>query len=260
MATLKLLNATAMSGPTTTTNFTIVGEGTQGSPYSGNSTNSGLHNTTANATFSIVGASTGTLQYDVNISSEQNYDFGRIRKNGNIELQVSGAGNHTGSFSVSAGDNVQVQYFKDGSVNSGLDVFTVNSLFITGSPTVRFLGAATSRFLDQTVTPTLSVPSIGGLTCTVFIGFSDTTTVDFTVSVNNTGVNDITVRASLNSNFSGSNTLVRNGGGTAYFQLVHNETGSIPGTVTVYVRLEKSGYNNSSVVTKTQTLSFCDSM
>jgi hypothetical protein len=215
MATLKLLNATAMSGPTTTTNFTIFGLGTEGSPYSGNSTNSGLHNTTANATFLITGSGTGTLEYDVTISSEQNYDFGRIRKNGNIELQVSGAGNHTGSFSVSAGDNVEVQYFKDGSVNSGLDVFTVNSLFITGSPTVRFLGAATSTFLDQTQTPTLSEPSIGSnFTCTVFVSFNNEVVVNFGGSANNLGIESITIRYSFNGNFSESGTTTVNGGTT----------------------------------------------
>jgi hypothetical protein len=212
MATLKLLNATAISGPTTTTTFTISGLGTEGSPYFGNSTNSGLHNTTANATFSIVGASTGTLQYDVDISSETNFDFGRIRKNGNIELQVSGTGNHTGSFSVSAGDNVQVQYFKDGSVNSGLDVFTVNSLFITGSPTVRFLGAATFKFIDQT--PTLSVPSIGSLSCTIFVSFDNEVVVNFGGSANNSGIESITIRYSFNANFSESGTTTVNGGTT----------------------------------------------
>ena len=204
-----------MSGPTTTTTFTISGLGTEGSPYSGNSTNSGLHNTTANATFLITGSGTGTLEYDVTISSEQNYDFGRIRKNGNIELQVSGAGNHTGSFSVSAGDNVQVQYFKDGSVNSGLDVFTVNSLFITGSPTVRFLGAATSTFLDQTQTPTLSEPSIGSnFTCTVFVSFNNEVVVNFGGSANNLGIESITIRYSFNGNFSESGTTTVNGGTT----------------------------------------------
>jgi hypothetical protein len=165
MATLKLLKAIGMSEPTSITTFTISGEGTESSPYFGNSTNQGLHNTTANATFSIVGAGTATLEYNVNISSETNFDFGRIRKNGNIELQVSGAGNHTGSFSVSAGDNVQVQYFKDGSVNSGLDVFALNSLFITGSPTVRFLGAATFKFIDPLTTANPDIPSFSISNC-----------------------------------------------------------------------------------------------
>jgi hypothetical protein len=133
----------------------------------------------------------------------------------------------------------------------------MSNIYFSGSGNKYFSGTGYTSFL--LVTPTLAVPSIGTLTCTIFISFS-TTTVDFTVSVNNTGVNDITVRASLNSDFSGSNTLVRNGGGTAFFQLVHNETGSTPGTVTVYVRLEKSGYNNSSVVTRTETLNICNSI
>jgi hypothetical protein len=167
MATLKLLKAIGMSEPTSITTFTISGEGTESLPYFGNSTNQGLHGTTANATFSIVGAGTATLEYNVDISSETNFDFGRIRKNGNIELQVSGTGNHTGSFSVSNGDSVQVQYFKDGSVNTGSDTFTVNSLFITGSPTVRFLGGSTLRFVDlsQTTMPTFNSASA---TCTGF--------------------------------------------------------------------------------------------
>jgi len=214
MATLKLLNATAMSGPTTTTNFTIFGLGTEGSPYSGNSTNSGLHNTTANATFLITGSGTGTLEYDVTISSEQNFDFGRILKNGVQQLNVSGpTTTHTGSFSVSPSDSVQVQYIKDGSVNGGLDVFTVNSLFITGSPTVRFLGASTFRFIDQT--PTLSAPSIGSnFTCTIFVSFDNEVVVNFGGSANNSGIESITIRYSFNANFSESGTTTVNGGTT----------------------------------------------
>ena len=81
--------------------------------------------------------------------------------------------------------------------------------------------------------------------------------VNFNVQVNNSGRSSITVRASLNSNFSNSITTVANGGSTVSMSLIHNTSGSNPGQVTIYVRLEKSGFNNSSQVSRTETLNDC---
>jgi hypothetical protein len=153
MATFRFLSptnpTTTISSPSSVTTFSISGSGTVSSPYSGASTNQGLHNTTANATFSIGGTGTATIEYNVTISSEQGFDFGRILKNGVQELNVSGVTTtHIGSFLVSNGDTIQVQYFKDGSANANNDVFTINSLYIANPPTVKFLGATTLKFID----------------------------------------------------------------------------------------------------------------
>jgi hypothetical protein len=177
MATFRFLSpanptTTTISSPSSVTTFSISGNGTVSSPYSGASTNQGLHNTTANATFSIGGTGTATIQYNVTISSEQGFDFGRILKNGVQELNVSGVTTtHIGSFLVSSGDTVQVQYFKDGSVNSNNDVFTINSLYIADPPTVKFLGASTFRFIDplpQTANP--NIPSFSMSNCITNFG------------------------------------------------------------------------------------------
>jgi hypothetical protein len=258
MATLKLLNATGITGPTSTSNFTISGLGTAGSPYSGNSTNSGLHNTTANASFTITGSGTGTLEYDVTISSEQNFDLGRILKNGVAQLTVSGpTTTHTGNFSVSAGDSVQVQYSKDGSVNGGLDVFTVNSLFITGSPTARFLGTSTFKFLDSV--PQTATPTITDLRCEYF-SFGDTYAMSVTVRNNDTTSAILTV--SKNSSMSGSSSSGSNIAFNASTTLsTESSLSPFSGTQTAYATATATGKTVSNITAAyTVNVTFCDAV
>jgi hypothetical protein len=81
--------------------------------------------------------------------------------------------------------------------------------------------------------------------------------INLNVALNNPGISDITVRASLNSNFSNSVTKVVNGNVTTSMSLLHNSSGNIPGEVTVYVKLEKTSLNSSEVVERTETITFC---
>ena len=249
MATLKLLKTLGMSGPTTTTSFTISGEGTQSSPYFGNSTNSGLHNTTANATFSIVGSGTATLQYDVDISSETNFDFGRIIKNGVNQLQVSGTSNHQGTFSVSGGDTVQVQYSKDGSVNAGLDVFQINALFIIGSPNLRFLGAATFKFIDPLVTANPDIPSFSMSNC--ISGFGVLCTYTWTVRNNDAATATVDSGPSNPPSYD-SRSLASNTTSTTITQTsVDSFTDGFTAFGTVFARATASGKATSTIIEAT---------
>jgi hypothetical protein len=103
----------------------------------------------------------------------------------------------------------------------------------------------------------LDVPTIqSGFTCTIN-SLNNETSVDFSVLLNNQGTQNITVRASLNSNFSDSITTIANGGSNIFMSLIHNTSGNPPGEVTVYVRLEKTGFTNSTAVNKTETLTIC---
>jgi hypothetical protein len=95
-----------------------------------------------------------------------------------------------------------------------------------------------------------------GFNCTTN-SFNNTTSVNFSVLLNNQGTQNITVRASLNSNFSNSITNIANGGSNILMSLIHNTSGNPPGEVTVYVRLEKTGFTNSTAVNRTETLTVC---
>jgi hypothetical protein len=109
------------------------------------------------------------------------------------------------------------------------------------------------------IIPTLSAPTINsGFSCTIFQSFGNVVTVNFNVSANNSGTNSITIRASFNSDFSGSTTIVLNGSSSGNMSLIHNESGQTPGTVTVYARAEKDGFNTSSSTSRTETVSICN--
>ena len=109
-------------------------------------------------------------------------------------------------------------------------------------------------------TPTLAAPTINsGFTCTVNT-FNNQATVSFSVAVNNSGTSSITIRASFASNFSNSTTVVGNGGSTVNMSLLHNSSGQTPGTVTIYARAEKTGFNTSTSTSRTETLFICDSI
>jgi hypothetical protein len=103
------------------------------SPLTGTSSNNNQQGTTAYINF-IVQNGGGTVYYNISSSSELNYDFARIRKNGVVQDQRSGANQiMTGSFAVIASNTVAVEYFKDGSVDAGTDNATINSLYFVAS-------------------------------------------------------------------------------------------------------------------------------
>lgn len=106
---------------------------TSASPLTGTSSNSSQNSTTAYINF-IVQNGGGTVYYNISSSSEANYDFARIRKNGVVQAERSGLNqNMSGSFAVIASNTVVVEYSKDGSVNSGTDNATINSLYFVPS-------------------------------------------------------------------------------------------------------------------------------
>ena len=117
-------------GVTSSSNFSYSGSGTSSSPYTGTSTNKS-DNTTGYINF-IVENGSGTIYYDITASSETNWDFARIKKNGTIIQQVSGNNiRMNSSFSVSNLDTVVVEYFKDVSISSFSDQATITSLYIS---------------------------------------------------------------------------------------------------------------------------------
>jgi hypothetical protein len=243
MATLRLLlptnPSTTISSPSSITNFSISGSGTVSSPYSGASTNQGLHNTTANATFSIGGTGTATIEYNVTISSEQNFDFGRILKNGVQELNVSGpTTTHIGSFTVSGLDTVQIQYVKDGSANANNDVFTINSLYIADPPTVKFLGATTLKFIDaSTVTNAPSIQYISRF------GFGD----EFSYSYRVTNLDPSTADVDSDVNFSPPSLVYRVTLGSNVQSSTITSDPMIGPSATIYARAIASGKSFSTI-------------
>jgi len=100
----------------------------------------------------------------------------------------------------------------------------------------------------------LESPTIGNLTCTTYSG----TNTYINVPITNNDAETVTVRISLASNFAGAVTQTN----VSYLQTVnlqifHNGTGAAPNSVTVYARVEKTGFATSNAVNKTQTLSMC---
>lgn len=255
MGLIKFLNTAAASitGPSTTTNFII--SGGSGTPFFGESTNQGLHNTTANATFSIVGS--GTVVFNVAISSETNFDFGRIRRNGNLQLNVSGVGTHAGSFAVADGDSVQVQYFKDGSVNSNLDKFVINSLTTTQGAVGRltFLGTSSVKFLatepappEQTATPTVQ-----SLTCRE-LGFGQ---FQLEAVIKNNDASTVSMQIALNSSFTSGLQTVSFTGGQTRTIIVATDTTGFTGSQSTFARATASGKTQSTTHGLTTNISFC---
>jgi len=242
MATLKYLNATTptttISSPSSVTTFSVSGSGTQSSPYSGASTNQGISSSTANVSFSIAGTGTAEIYYNVNISSEANFDFGRIIKNSVNQLQVSDIGNHIGSFPVSSGDTIQLQYSKDGSVNSNSDVFTINSLYIANPQTIRFLGASTFRFVDPL--PPTSTPTIN------FVSGSYNSFIDafqYTWTVRNNDATTADVWSAVDNSTPTGN--LRNLASTATSSNITG--GSVFSSAVIYARAQASGKSMSAV-------------
>lgn len=100
--------------------FSYSGSGTSGSPYSGQSTNQGRHGTTASIRFQKNSA-TSMVNIVVSVSSEGGYDYGRLYINGSRLWNTSGSGSYTYN---GTGQSIQIDYYKDGSVNSGSDRVT----------------------------------------------------------------------------------------------------------------------------------------
>tara|TARA_B100001093_G_scaffold519519_1_gene608924 strand:+ start:1615 stop:2577 length:963 start_codon:yes stop_codon:yes gene_type:complete len=98
--------------------FIYSGSGTSSAPYVGYSTNNGLHNTTASVAFNKTSSST-SVRIDVSVSSEYNYDYGRLYINGSRLWNTSGSGSYT--YNGYGALAIQIQYYKDGSVNNGSD-------------------------------------------------------------------------------------------------------------------------------------------
>lgn len=115
---------------TGTNRWSISGNGTATSPYSGNSTNQFLNSTTATATFFTVGF--GTLNWNIIVSSESIFDFCGLNIGGVTIFTISGINvPRIGSQLVPSNTVVQVFYTKDFSVSQGTDTATINSLSFT---------------------------------------------------------------------------------------------------------------------------------
>lgn len=115
---------------TGTDRWSISGSGTAASPYSGNSTNQFLNNTTATVTFFTVGY--GTLNWNIIVSSEPIFDVCRLIIDGVTIFTISGNNvQRIGSQPVPSNTIIQVSYSKDGSVFQGTDTATINSLSFT---------------------------------------------------------------------------------------------------------------------------------
>lgn len=133
------LRLTNLNGPgsgavgyTTNTSFavTVVGSFTSASPLTITNTNQGNHNTTA--TLRVYPSAATTVTYSATISSETNFDFGRLYhySSSNVLLatlyNLSGTQSPAGTVATAAGDYLLYNYRKDGSVNSGTDTHVCN--------------------------------------------------------------------------------------------------------------------------------------
>lgn len=129
----------------------------------------------------------------------------------------------------------------------------MSNIYFSGSGNLFFSG---SGFV--TILPTqLESPTITSILCKYYI-FEDTSYISIIYNVNNIGISDITVRASFDSNFTSSTTSIKNGGATGQEILLFNNFGSqAPGQTTVYLRLERAGYNNSQNAVYTANLTLC---
>jgi hypothetical protein len=124
--------------------------------FTGESSNN-TNNSEGNAVFQA--NSDGTVYYKIRTSSEANYDFSRIKLGSSQQDSCSGSsGVAEGSFGVSAGDSIEVEYTKDGSVSSFNDKGYLDYLYMTSSngagqgiPISAYYGADTDAPYD---TPT----------------------------------------------------------------------------------------------------------
>jgi hypothetical protein len=100
------------------------GTGVSSSPYEGHSTNNGVHGSTGTIQYKANGS--GTVYVKMKVSSEGNYDFGRVIVNGSTKFVYAGGGYNGyqwgyNSFPVTNGQIIEFRYTKDGSVNTSQD-------------------------------------------------------------------------------------------------------------------------------------------
>lgn len=144
---------------TTSSGWTISGSGIVSGKFYGNSTNgvgSGTHSTRGVVSFEVTG--NGTLHFKTTVSSEINYDYGRVilKRGGtyyylnisftNLSSDSSDTNNDqkargisgsnvtfntpSNGFAVNNGDIIQFEYYKDGSVDNNDDKYYIDELWI----------------------------------------------------------------------------------------------------------------------------------
>jgi hypothetical protein len=124
MCSLKQVAATI----TGSSYMTYSGDGTPASHIVASSTNQGIHGSTAYLNFTY--PSSGTLYYTVSVSSEARYDYARLYVNGANYVNIAGEDSRSGSVSYTAGTTIQLQYYKDGSVNRGSDAGYFSDIYL----------------------------------------------------------------------------------------------------------------------------------
>jgi len=128
--------ATTTGGKMVVTNsgyWNYSGNLTSSSPLTGTSTNAGVDSSMAFINF-IIQDKGGTVYYNISSDSEATYDIVQLIRNGvDISTRSGSNKNMNGSFTVAVGNTVVVKYTKDGSVDSGSDSATINSLYFVSS-------------------------------------------------------------------------------------------------------------------------------
>lgn len=117
----------------TPSNFTCTGSGTEADPFVVASTN---HSDSSFAEIIFLATTNGMVSPDLVVSSQENYDFALVLNNKTIFIQ-SGNATFSNKFSVSAGDQIKLQYIKDSSTSVGDDDFT-GTIFFSFNQTTPF--------------------------------------------------------------------------------------------------------------------------
>lgn len=117
----------------TPSNFTCTGSGTEADPFVVASTN---HSDSSFAEIIFLATTNGMVSPDLVVSSQENYDFALVLNNQTIFIQ-SGNATFSNKFSVSAGDQIKLQYIKDSSTSVGNDDFT-GTIFFSFNQTTPF--------------------------------------------------------------------------------------------------------------------------
>ena len=222
---------------TSSATFTVSGAGTQGNPYVATSTNKSP-NTTGFAEFTLSGGNSNvTINWSV--SSESNFDFLRIFRNGGSPfVQSSGVFSDVQVVSCTSGDVIRVQYSKDGSVDSFSDQASV-SIFSGGTlPVPQF------------------VPYISGNRNPVYGGGAGEYPPSGWTGIQNSSVDDdfVTVPVSFSFNFNGTSYNTLYVGSNAYITFGAGSTlygglsASIPGLNKIMIGASDNSYQRVSYI------------